>query len=37
MRSFPVGDSVIFYRIAGEDVHILHVVHGRRDIETQMG
>ena len=37
LRSFPVGDYVIFYRIAGEDVHILHVVHGRRDIETQMG
>ena len=37
LRSFPVGDYVIFYRIAGEDVHILHVVHGRRDSETQMG
>ena len=37
LRSFPVGDYVIFYRIAGEDVHILHVVHGRRDIETPMG
>ena len=37
LRSFPVGDYVIFYRIEGEDVHILHVVHGRRDIEAQMG
>jgi plasmid stabilization system protein ParE len=28
----PVGDYVILYRINGEDVLILHVIHGRRDI-----
>ncbi len=32
-RSFPVGRYVIFYRIAGTGVSILHVLHGRRDIE----
>ena len=34
LRSFPVGEYVIFYRIEGEDVMILHVAHGRRDIEA---
>jgi len=34
LRSFPVGQYVIFYRIEDEDVLILHVVHSHRDIET---
>jgi toxin ParE1/3/4 len=34
LRSFPVGKHLIIYRIEDEDVLILHVVHGRRDIET---
>jgi plasmid stabilization system protein ParE len=34
LRSFPVGQYVIIYRIAGEDVVILHVFHGSRDIES---
>ena len=32
LRGLPVGDYVILYRINGEDVLILHVIHGRRDI-----
>ena len=32
LRGFTVGDYVILYRIEGEDVLILHVIHGRRDI-----
>jgi toxin ParE1/3/4 len=34
LRSFPVGSYVILYRIEGNDVLILHVYHGRRDIEA---
>ncbi len=33
-RSFPVGEYVIVYSVEGEDVFILRVVHGRRDIEA---
>lgn len=33
-RSFPVGDYVIVYCVEGEDVFILRVVHGRRDIDA---
>lgn len=32
LRSFPVGDYVILYRIDGKNVLILHVIHGSRDI-----
>ena len=34
LRSVPVSGYVIIYRIENEDVLILHVVHGRRDIQT---
>jgi toxin ParE1/3/4 len=34
LRSFSVGDYVILYRIEREDVVILPVIHGRRDIEA---
>ena len=37
LRSFPVGEYVIFYRIEREDVMILHVAHGRRDLEALFG
>ncbi len=37
LRSFPVGQYVIIYRIDGMDVLILHVMHGRRDIEAMFG
>jgi toxin ParE1/3/4 len=36
-RSFPVGEYVIVYCLEGEDVLILRVAHGRRDIESLFG
>jgi toxin ParE1/3/4 len=32
LRSFPVGEYVIIYRLEGEDALILHVMRGSRDI-----
>lgn len=37
LRCFPVGQYVIIYRIDETDVLILHVLHGRRDIEKLFG
>lgn len=37
VRSFPVGEYVIFHCIEEEDVHILHVVRGSRNIQTLFG
>jgi toxin ParE1/3/4 len=34
LRSFPVGEYVIIYRLKGEDVLILHVLRGSRNIEA---
>ena len=34
LRSHPAGDYVIIYTVEREDVAILHVLHGRRDIES---
>lgn len=34
LRSFPVGQYLIIYRVADEDVLILHVTHGRRNLEV---
>ena len=34
LRSFPVLQYVIIYRIEDADVVILHVFHGSRDIES---
>ena len=34
LRRFPVGEYLIIYRIEAEDVIILHIVHGRRDLEA---
>jgi toxin ParE1/3/4 len=36
-RSFPVGEYLIFYRITEPGVCIMHVLHGRRDIEALFG
>lgn len=36
-RSFPVGEYVIVYWVESEDVLILRVAHGRRDIEALFG
>ena len=33
LRSFPVGEYVIMYRIEDDDALILHVIRGSRDIE----
>jgi len=32
-RSFPVGEYVIVYCVENDEVLILRVVHGRRDLE----
>jgi len=37
MRSFAVGEYIILYRIDGEDVLILHVVRGSRNIKALFG
>jgi plasmid stabilization system protein ParE len=37
LRSFAVGEYIILYRIESEDVLILHVVRGSRDIEALLG
>ena len=34
LRSFPVGEYVIIYRVEDKDVLILHVFRGSRDIEV---
>lgn len=36
-RSFPVGEYLIFYRILAPGVHIMRVVHGRRDLAAVIG
>jgi len=36
-RSFAVGEYVIVYCLDAEDVLILRVTHGRRDIEALFG
>ncbi|MEK6406474.1 MAG: type II toxin-antitoxin system RelE/ParE family toxin [Acidobacteriota bacterium] len=33
LRSFPVGNYVIFYREISKGIEIIRVVHGARDIE----
>ena len=37
LRSFPVGEYVIIYRIQDEDVLILRVLRGSRDIAALLG
>jgi toxin ParE1/3/4 len=37
LRSASVGQYVIVYCVDGQDVHILRVVHGRRDLEALFG
>jgi toxin ParE1/3/4 len=37
VRSFPVGNYVIVYAIEGEDVLILRIIHGRRNIAALFG
>lgn len=37
LRSFPVGEYVIFYRTEGDEVLILHVLHGNRELPASLG
>jgi toxin ParE1/3/4 len=37
LRSFPVRDYIVLYRIEAEDVLILRVLRGSRDIEALFG
>ena len=37
LRSFPVGDYIILYRIQSEDVLILRVFRGSRNLEALFG
>ena len=37
LRSFPVGNYSILYRVEREDVLILYVMHGSRDIPAFLG
>jgi len=34
LRSIIAGSYVVIYRVEGNDIRILHVVHGRRDIKS---
>ena len=34
IRRRPVGDYLIFYRLTGSVVEIVHVLHGARDVEA---
>jgi toxin ParE1/3/4 len=36
-RSFPVGEYVIVYWVEDDEVLILRVAHGRRDLEALFG
>ena len=33
MRSFAIDKYLVFYRIAGDAITVLRVLHGARDIE----
>ena len=37
LRSFPVGQYLVIYRVVAPDVLILHVAHGRRNLEWLFG
>ncbi len=37
IRSFPTGNYIVLYRVVGENVEIVRVLHGRRDIERAFG
>jgi toxin ParE1/3/4 len=37
LRSFAAGDYVIIYRVEGETVLIVHILHGSRDIGGLLG
>jgi hypothetical protein len=35
--ALPVGNYVLIYRVAGSDVQVLRVVHGRRNLPALFG
>jgi toxin ParE1/3/4 len=37
IRSFPVRDYIILYKLEGDEVLIVRVLHGSRDIELLFG
>ncbi len=37
LRSFPVGNYVIFYRPASGGIQIIRVLHGARDVSKLFG
>lgn len=37
LRTFPVGSYLIIYRVSGEDVLILHVARGSRNLQALLG
>jgi toxin ParE1/3/4 len=34
IRRRPYGDYLIFYRVKGDVIDVLHIMHGARDYET---
>lgn len=34
LRSFPVGNYVIFYRSIEDGIHVIRILHGARDMEA---
>jgi toxin ParE1/3/4 len=36
-RSFPVGSYLIVYTVDGDDVLILRIIHGRRNLAVLLG
>jgi hypothetical protein len=34
LRSFPIGNYVIFYRLTQEGIEVARVLHGARDIDA---
>lgn len=37
LRSFPVGDYILIYRLEDTTVCILHIVHGNRNVKALFG
>src|SRR5262245_26090945 len=34
LRSYPVGNYLIFYRIAGDTIEVMRFIHGGRDLRA---
>jgi toxin ParE1/3/4 len=34
IRSFPIGNYVLFYRVRRDAIEVARVLHGRRDIDS---